>query len=216
MGKKRLPFVLVYVGLCLCYFLVKETTAAPALRRCAKVLPILLLLAGTICTIVRTRDRRLITMALALIFSAAGDVSRSFMSMMGFFAVAQIFYIISFARDFSVHRGRQTAALAVWAAMGTGVLVLLLSTLIAQGREISLIVAGSIYLILLLGMSFTAIGRSGPEWIPIAAGSLLFVISDSTIAIGRYVTDIPFSGLIVMITYYAAQLLLNIRTSCRT
>ena len=49
-------------------------------------------------------------------------------------------------------------------------------------------------------------GVSAPSgWIGLA-GAALFVISDSVLAIHLFAVEIPLEGLIVMVTYYAAQL----------
>jgi uncharacterized membrane protein YhhN len=67
-------------------------------------------------------------------------------------------------------------------------------------------------MVALLGMSVMALNRK--EIKPVKSfhfvflGSLLFVISDSVIAINKFFQPIPFDGIIVMSTYMAAQFLI--------
>jgi alkylglycerol monooxygenase len=70
-------------------------------------------------------------------------------------------------------------------------------------------------------MAAQAIGRAtvlrdAPS-IAVALGAGIFMLSDSLIAIDRFVTPIPLAGLWVLSTYYAAQILivLHVRSAGR-
>jgi len=69
-----------------------------------------------------------------------------------------------------------------------------------------------IYMIAILTMSSMALNRYGNGH-PISfnlvfAGSLLFVVSDTMIAVNRFLVPIPHEGLFIMGTYLAAQFLI--------
>ena len=200
----------LYLLLCLLYALSLKT-GVPVLVKVAKVLPILLLLALTIRAYAVTSEKRLVVSALALFFSAVGDVSWSFVSLMAFFAVAQICYAVSFSRQFRIHSVWQAVLLVVLTAIVSITCVVVLRHMTADGCETGLMIGCLVYLLLLTAMSFFAICQLRPCWALFAVGSLLFVVSDCTIALGRYAWDVPCRTLLVMGTYYAAQLMLNIK-----
>lgn len=54
-------------------------------------------------------------------------------------------------------------------------------------------------------MAWVAI-LTGNRWA--AAGSLLFVASDTVLAWNMFVEAVPYSGVLIMTTYYGAQLLI--------
>ncbi len=61
-------------------------------------------------------------------------------------------------------------------------------------------------------MTAQAIGRATeqrtPAAVAVAVGACFFMLSDSLLAINRFVTPLPLSGLWVLSTYYTAQLLI--------
>ena len=68
------------------------------------------------------------------------------------------------------------------------------------------------YTIVILTMLISALNRYGkvnkPSYILVAAGAAIFVISDSLIAVNKFYTDINYAGILVMVTYAAAQYLI--------
>jgi uncharacterized membrane protein YhhN len=64
----------------------------------------------------------------------------------------------------------------------------------------------------LIGMSVAALNRKGrvghSGYALVFAGSVLFVASDSMIAINKFHTAIPLSGFWIMLTYITAQYLI--------
>jgi alkylglycerol monooxygenase len=68
------------------------------------------------------------------------------------------------------------------------------------------------YVVVIALMAAQAIGRARtlggtPAW-TVAAGAALFMVSDSLLAINRFVTPLPLAQLGVLGTYYAAQCLI--------
>ena len=73
-------------------------------------------------------------------------------------------------------------------------------------------IAVFVYMLSILTMSVMALNRYGnghpQSFTLVFAGSLLFIISDSLIAISRFLLAIPYEGLLVMTTYIGAQYLI--------
>lgn len=69
-----------------------------------------------------------------------------------------------------------------------------------------------VYVVAILSMSVMALNRYGNghpvSFVLVFSGSLLFIVSDSLIAVNRFLVAIPFEGLLVMSTYIAAQYLI--------
>jgi uncharacterized membrane protein YhhN len=61
----------------------------------------------------------------------------------------------------------------------------------------------------MLAMHTTFIRQKRAGWF-MAIGAILFVISDSLLAIDKFYSALNYSGLIVMITYGVAQLLITL------
>lgn len=92
------------------------------------------------------------------------------------------------------------------ALAGTGLIVVLLPTL--GGLMIPVIV----YAIVLMGMvmaSFFRYGRTTPDsfWL-VAAGAMLFMTSDSMLAINKFHTPFEQAGPLIMLTYILGQYLI--------
>jgi len=66
-----------------------------------------------------------------------------------------------------------------------------------------------IYALSLIGMSMMALNRNGrvnrTSYLLVFLGSVLFVLSDSMIALDRFFREIPMSGFWIMLTYISAQ-----------
>lgn len=73
-------------------------------------------------------------------------------------------------------------------------------------------IAVLVYMLAILSMSAMALNRFGNghplSFTLVFTGSVLFVISDSLIAVNRFVINIPYEGLFVMSTYISAQYLI--------
>ena len=78
--------------------------------------------------------------------------------------------------------------------------------------DIALKIAVFVYMLAIVGMSAMALNRyktvNKASFIQVFGGSVLFVISDSFIALDKFFTPIPNDRLLVMSTYIAAQYLI--------
>lgn len=157
---------------------------------------------------------------LAIIFSCAGDVllmlqgrnENFFMFGLGAFLVAHIFYILAYRQHQSSDtsnelQGLQKIRYAFPIILtGTGMVVVLYSRL--HALKIPVV----IYAIVLTAMVLAALFRFGKtnssSFARVFGGAILFMISDSLIAINRFLEPLPKAGLWIMITYVVAQYLI--------
>lgn len=164
-----------------------------------------------------SREVRSTTVLLALFFSWVGDVllmftgDLFFMLGLGGFLVSHIFYTLSYRQ----HRteegegflGVQKARFAFPIVLaGTGLLVVLYPSL--GGLKIP-VTAYALVLVVMALMALFRFGytRQNSFWL-VFAGALLFMVSDSTLAINKFLQPFAYSGIVVMSTYMAAQFLI--------
>ena len=147
----------------------------------------------------------------ALVFSLAGDVflmlpGNYFIPGLASFLVAHVFYIALFRQGQGWFPSKRAlvAVLAVGAAMysivwgGLGDPVLKIAVA-AYVSVISLMAAQAI------GRA-TVQGDAAARWV--ALGACIFMVSDSLIAINKFVTPVALSSLWILATYYCAQILI--------
>ncbi len=149
----------------------------------------------------------------ALIFSCLGDIALmfkgGFLPGLGSFLIAHIFYIFAFLQDnqgfiFSKKDRMHWGILVVLFGMG------LMGYLLPYLGQMQIPVG--IYSTIILVMLLTALNRwknvSSPSFQWILLGAVLFVLSDSMIAISRFVALFPLSGILIMVTYAIGQYLI--------
>ena len=147
----------------------------------------------------------------ALLFSLGGDVflmlpGNYFIPGLASFLVAHLFYIVLFRQGIPWFASRQ-GLLAVL-GFGGAMYAILWSHLPDP------VLAGAVgaYVTVISLMASQAIGRAkvlgtrDARWV--AAGTCIFMASDSLIAINKFLTPIPLEGLWILITYFAAQFLI--------
>jgi uncharacterized membrane protein YhhN len=160
------------------------------------------------------------TLLVALFFSGAGDVllmlrddGGSFF-MMGLiaFLISHVFYIFTYRQHQHSDsenglQGIQKVRLAFPIILsGTGLVFVLYPVL--GDLKIPVMV----YAIVLVVMTLNALLRLGktppPSFWMVFVGALLFMASDSLLAINKFLTPLPFGSLWVMTTYMSAQFLI--------
>ncbi|MEU5843912.1 lysoplasmalogenase [Rhodococcus sp. NPDC047139] len=167
-----------------------------------------LLAVGLALITTRPRSRLVAWTLVALTFSWFGDAApdlvdgdASFLVLVGFFLCAQLTYIFAFVpyRHGSVLDTRRWV-IAVYAAA-----VVTLVALCAPGAGM-LVVAVAVYGTALATMAVLATGVSRSA----AVGAVLFVVSDSLIAVRAFVDGLalPLPGVWIMATYILAQVLI--------
>jgi len=146
-------------------------------------------------------------LGLALALSTVGDVlldldpDRLFVFGLGSFLVAHLVYISVFVRNRS--RTIPLGAPRLLAAL----LVLLYSIAVSSALLPTLgnlVVPVAIYMCAITAMVLSAILARFPNpWV--AVGAILFLISDSLLAVNKFKTPIPYRDFLVWSTYYAGQ-----------
>lgn len=156
------------------------------------------------------------TMAAGFAFSALGDmfgVLGCFVGQMASFAVGHVFFLCWLTGRLRAAKPRGWAVgmpCAVWAM----VVMLVGWKVLPHVPDMAIRMGCLVYALLLSGMACLAIMLAASRttqrpWAMMAAlGGVLFVVSDAVLAWNRFVGPIHHSGLIIMVTYYAAQLLL--------
>lgn len=167
-----------------------------------------------------TRTDYRVVAVLAFFFSWVGDMflmlahtnELLFFAGVGGFFVAQLFYVYLFTfysgslsvKGFIRRYPLFSLPFIIYLAV---ILFILLPRM--EGVMIPIII---IYAISLIGMSLAALNRRGKVnqrsfWL-LFAGSLLFVASDSMIAINKFYAEFSRSSFLVMLTYFTAQYLI--------
>ena len=157
---------------------------------------------------------------LAIIFSCAGDTllmlqeqdGNFFMFGLAAFLVAHIFYILAYRQHQSSDtsnelQGLQKIRYAFPIILsGTGLVVILFNHL--GGMKIPVLM----YAIVLTAMVLAALFRFGKtsssSFAMVFGGAILFMISDSLIAINKFLEPLPLAGIWIMVTNIAAQYLI--------
>jgi len=160
----------------------------------------------------RLTERPGVMMQLALVFSCFGDVflmyegKGFFVLGLGSFLVAQLIYALVFARD-----GQGSVLKKPIYLLPFFVYALAFLLLIWQGLgEMKLPVL--VYAMAICSMGLMALNRY--KCVPptsfrlVLLGAILFIISDSLIAIHTFYQPVPFSRFLIMGTYISAQFLI--------
>jgi uncharacterized membrane protein YhhN len=158
------------------------------------------------------------TLILALFFSWGGDVllmkSDEMFFILGLvsFLISHVFYIFTFRQfreedDAEALHGLQKVRFAFPVILyGTGLVIILLPHL---GELVTPVI---IYALVLTLMVLNALFRykrtSASSFTMVFSGAILFMISDSLLAINKFLEPINYSGIWIMSTYISAQFLI--------
>ncbi|MFK0571796.1 lysoplasmalogenase [Endozoicomonas sp.] len=173
-----------------------------ALAVVSKAAPVLLLLIP-VWTLLAGKLRA--GMVVAILFSAGGDillaldgtVGNFFVPGLASFLIAQVTYAVLFWQRFLFNRQRQ------WLATGYIPIALILGWFIlpASGELMIPVIA---YLLAISAMVLGAAFCNRP-WQWLFVGACTFALSDSLIAINKFIQPLPYAGVAIMLTYYLAQ-----------
>ncbi|RXG72631.1 Lysoplasmalogenase-like protein TMEM86A, partial [Armadillidium vulgare] len=209
-GPKLVPFFKTVA----IYFLLFIPVGQPSLFAAfIKCLPIISLIAFVLLHGMSLGDeyaysRRVL---LGLIMSAFGDAllvfDETFIHGLGVFFVAQLFYISAFGfQPFNIY-----VCTVVFGIMSAGLYILM------PYVNGALSVGVPLYAIVLMTMVWRAVARVQLfdelwTWTKLCSciGGILFAISDTCIGFNEFYAKIPYSQVIIMTTYYAAQLGLSL------
>jgi uncharacterized membrane protein YhhN len=152
----------------------------------------------------------------ALVFSLLGDIALLFedrqpvffMLGLGCFLLAHGMYIIAF-KHLSA-QSRPIPARWLWIIAVVAYLIILLYVLMPYlgALKIPVIVYAVVLCTMLLSVVHAFRSPYARPGIICVAGALLFVISDSVLAINKFHTGFPLAGIVIMLTYAFAQYML--------
>lgn len=143
------------------------------------------------------------------IFSAGGDISLSFAQKsekfflmgLGSFLVAHVLYVIAFAQN-AQYSSEKLPLIALWVVFAIAMAVVLYPKL----GEMRIPVFA--YVAVILAMVIVATLWQGARPTLLVAGAVLFMLSDSMIAINKFLKPISWAQYFIMVTYYGGQFLI--------
>jgi len=156
---------------------------------------------------------KVLLLSAALLFSWFGDVvlmyqsnELYFIAGIGLFLVAQIIYVIVLRK--STYQPPKIILISTLPFLAYG--GLLFYFLLPAGEfTVPILIYGLVILAMIIS-AFSRKGLTSTYSFQLAfAGSLLFVLSDSILAINAFKTAIPYADVFIMSTYCAAQFLLT-------
>jgi len=142
----------------------------------------------------------------SLLFCAAADIAlelaagKYFVAGLGLFLVAHILFIITFSRDFTFQKSKipVIVLLIVYSKMMAFVLTPYL-------KEMAIPVYVYMTALTLVGI-FASLRAAKNDFT--LYGAISFIVSDSIIAINKFMMPVPAADYIIMITYYLALFLI--------
>lgn len=149
----------------------------------------------------------------AIFFSLLGDIflmfEGYFIAGLGSFLIAHVCYIDAFKPDISRFFSKKELYLPTIGVFIYG--AILLSQVLPQVSS-SLKFPITVYALTILLMLLTTLHRFGnvpsDSFWYVVIGATLFVLSDSMIAVSRFVAPFPMSGILIMVTYAVGQYLI--------
>lgn len=168
-----------------------------------KAIPVVSLCILALTTVAGLRGKLLFV---ALLFSAAGDVAlaleagKYFIIGLALFLIAQIVYIVTFSRDFKAQKSR--VPIVVLLAVYAVAMALILAPSLGE-----MAIPVYFYLVVITTMGIFAALRASRTRL-VLYGAISFIVSDSILAINKFLVLVPAADYLVMITYYLAQFLI--------
>lgn len=150
------------------------------------------------------------TLALGFFFSAVGDTALSFekseggegwfIGGLGAFLIAHVCYMVAFFQHHVYQPGRLPVAIAL-------ILFAVVMAAVLWPRLGKLRLPVLVYIAVIMGMGIAAsFNAAAGVWLIV--GAVLFMLSDSLIAVNKFLREVPMAHLLIMITYYSGQWLI--------
>lgn len=176
-------------------------TVATSWHMVFKLIPMLLLLVLAFTTPIEQVKRYKLIVCIGLLFCAIGDYTLQwFLIGLTSFLIGHLFYIAAFR---STNTTNTPLVVKILLCLYGLIMVIWIAGSIIQENDFVLAGAVVLYISVILMMGWTSF-RVGTIWA--VTGALLFIASDSVLAINRFIIDVAFSHEIIMLTYYGAQL----------
>ena len=146
--------------------------------------------------------------SIGLVFCAIGDYTiQWFIVGLIFFLIGHLFYIAAFL---SAKEQQSPKSLLAGLILYGTVMAIIIAGGLWQDGDVIMAIAVTGYISVILTMGWTA-WRTKSNYAMI--GAILFIISDSVLALNKFTVAIPAASEIIMITYYSAQVLLALSIS---
>ncbi len=146
--------------------------------------------------------------SIGLVFCAIGDYTLQwFIVGLSFFLIGHLFYIAAFL---STKEQQSPKSLLAGLVLYGAVMAIIIAGGLWQDGDVIMAIAVTGYISVILTMGWTA-WRTKSNYAMI--GAILFIISDSVLAVNKFTVAIPAASEIIMITYYGAQILLALSIS---
>ena len=143
----------------------------------------------------------------ALVLSLCADIAIkfSFIAGLAVFLLAHIAYLVAFIPKASLRHALPPALVYGTTAVGIGAWIL--PGAMAQGMLWPVIIYMCFVTLMAVTLAAAAFHQRG-AFARAGIGGALFFVSDAVIGIGKFAYDFPYSAAVVLITYWAAQLLI--------
>lgn len=184
--------------------------------------PAIMIMLGLHYIVTQQANRQTISrsLVLAIVFSCAGDTllmlqhrnADFFMFGLAAFLVAHIFFILAYRQHrtddtASELQGLQKIRYAFPIILsGTGLVVILYNRL--GGMKFPVLVYAAVLTTMVVSALFRFGRTNSASFGMVFGGAILFMISDSLIAINKFLESLTMAGFWIMITYIAAQYLI--------
>jgi len=153
---------------------------------------------------------------LALFFSWVGDIlllfdergPNFFLFGLSAFLVAQVFYIIFFHNIRMREYIRGNALLLLLVIVYYSILISVLSPYLGN-MKLPVRIYGVVLSFMVMLAMHTTLGKNKKAALWMTMGAILFVASDSTLAVNKFFSSFDYAGLIIMLTYGLAQLFIT-------
>ncbi|MEK5330211.1 lysoplasmalogenase [Lysinibacillus sp. FSL W8-0992] len=200
MARKILLTFIILFGL---YYIFFFSHIDQSLKLIFKVIPMILIIIMAATQKAQSIKKYQLLIVIGLIFCMVGDYTLQwFLIGLSSFLIGHIFYIFAFSST-------NEQPVPTWAKIVLllyGVLMAgWIATTVFKSGETILTFAVLAYISIILTMGWTAIRTRSTFAI---IGAILFIASDSYLAINKFVMPLPFSHEVIMMTYYSAQILI--------
>lgn len=201
MKKFGLPILILVMGILYIFVIPSEPEA---LKLFFKLIPMWLILIYAYKRMPTKTSRPLWMIWCGLFFSMLGDgLLRWFVIGLTASLIGHIFYTVGFSRYRQVSKQLLLILIPI-GLYGMFIGYYVIGALL-QEQNYALLIPVFFYLVVILLMCWTAF-LSRNKWTIV--GSILFVISDSFLSWNMFVSDIQYSSILIMSTYYMAQFLI--------
>jgi len=154
---------------------------------------------------------------LALFFSWVGDIlllfdergPNFFLFGLSAFLVAQVFYIVFFHNIRMREYIRGNALLLLLVIVYYSILISVLSPYLGN-MKLPVRIYGVVLSFMVMLALHTTLGKNKKAALWMTMGAILFVASDSLLAVNKFFSTFNYAGLIIMLTYGLAQLFITV------